>query len=509
MFSLRKLMYGSASNVLRLFCSVLITFLLPPLLARHLSQAQYSAWVLILQLSAYIALLDGGLQQVVAKLIAEHHAAGDLESGGHVLSSSVSLMAGIAAVGMAVVSVLVWRVPQLFHQMPATLVSPVRVSLLLIGASAAFALPFNPFLAVFTGLQEYGFPTVVALGGRLLSAVLMAVMVLEGKSLVSLAVVLTVTNILTAFAQWGGWLHLASSRVRFSAFSMDRRAAKLLLRSGGVLALWTLGGLFVSGLDTMIVGRYDYGNTGFYSVGANATNFMLLSVAALFSPLLPAVSAMQVNSEASALGALTIRSTRLCTMLLCGIALLLIVFAYPLLSLWMGPVYAVHSTLFLRWLVIGNLIRQLGLPYSTVVIATGKQHFASIATLAEAVVNVSASLWLMHFVGAVGVAYGTVIGSLVSVGLHMTVSMRATRSVIAMSPLRFLFGGILRPLLCVTPALFLIPFLSEQRMLPAPLPVLAPSLFGIVLLFLFAGLTRGDRAEIALRVDRLRAFMRA
>jgi hypothetical protein len=72
-----KIIKGSASNLLRVALSMLLAFILPRLLVHRLSPAEYSAWVLILQISAYISLLDLGLQTAVGKLVAEYDAVGD------------------------------------------------------------------------------------------------------------------------------------------------------------------------------------------------------------------------------------------------------------------------------------------------------------------------------------------------------------------------------------------------------------------------------------------------
>ena len=54
--------------------------------------------------------------------------------------------------------------------------------------------------------------------------------------------------------------------------------------------------LLISGLDTTIVGHYDYAETGFYAVAASATNFMLLIVGSLMAPLMPAASSAGTTS---------------------------------------------------------------------------------------------------------------------------------------------------------------------------------------------------------------------
>jgi len=261
----------------------------------------------------------------------------------------------------------------------------VRLSLLTVGLSAAFALPFSPFLSVFTGLQDYGFPTVLTVISRLLSAVALMVLLLLHGGLFQLALAIAGCNIATAIAQFHGWRRYARERVAFSFPFFDRKSARQLTKYSGVLMIWTLGGLCVSGLDLVIVGHFDYRNTGFYAIGASATSFMLMVVAGLLGPLLPAISSLQSSKTPSQIGDLTVRATRYGTLLLCLLGLPLLIGAYPLLSLWVGHEYALRSAVFLQVLVIGNAIRQLGYPYSIFVVATGRQHLATGAAIAACI----------------------------------------------------------------------------------------------------------------------------
>jgi len=58
----RKVLQGSAANVVRMLLSMLVSLVLPPFLVHRLTAAEYSAWVLILQMSSYVYLLDLGLR---------------------------------------------------------------------------------------------------------------------------------------------------------------------------------------------------------------------------------------------------------------------------------------------------------------------------------------------------------------------------------------------------------------------------------------------------------------
>jgi O-antigen/teichoic acid export membrane protein len=499
----RKVLEGSASNVVRLFLSLLVSLVLPPFLVHRMPPAEYSAWVLILQLSNYVFLLDFGLQAAVGKFVAEYDASGDRAASHGVVSTSFTILAGAAAIACVALGFMVWSVPKLFHQMPPALLPEVRIALLAIGLSSAIALPFITFQSTFVGLQQYVFPTVTATIARVGSAGALVILLLMHGSLVEMALVIAASNVLMAAAQLAGWRSLLRARVSFSFLSFERRYAILLAKYGGVLSIWTLATFFISGLDLVIVGHYRYQDTGFYAIANGPAAFMITLLSSVFAPLVPAVSSMQSGSTPARIGDLCIRTTRYCVLLLCLLGLPLVFGAYPLLSLWVGKKYAAQSAFYLEVLILGNAVRQLALPYILIVVATGKQHLATVAAIAEACVNVVLSIWLVQKIGAVGVALGTLIGAFVSIVLHWLVSIPLTQATISISRPRFFNQGVLRPLLVITPSLAAFPFWEKLSMLPAPPAVLAACILLTIALAWWVALTAQDRRDFGAVLSRL------
>lgn len=446
-----RVLQGSLSNVVRLVFTSLVGIVLPKILVGSLSVGEYSAWVLILQLSTYVSLFDLGLQTVVTKFVAEHHARNDRESNREVISGAFSLLSLFSALGVVAVLVMAWQANALLPDVSDALLPQVRTGLIAVGVSAALSLPFGPFLAAFNGLQEYFFPTVLSIVSRLVSAGLLMLFAFLGADIVQLAFALAGVNVATALAQYVGWRRLMSTHFAFTPFWLDRATASTLLRSGGVIALWSLGGLFVSGLDTVVVGHFDFRNTGYYALAATATNIMMTMLGGLFAPVMPAISAQSSVGTPQDVGRSVVRISRYCALVVFLLGTVLILFAHPILTLWVGRQYADHTTLLLQLLVVGNGVRQLGYPYAMGVVATGRQAYATIATAAEAVVNLGVSLWLVTTIGAPGVALGTVVGSVVSIGLHLLVSMPATRKSIGLRRRTFVLDALVRPALCFAP----------------------------------------------------------
>jgi O-antigen/teichoic acid export membrane protein len=465
----KKVLQGSASNLLRLLLSLAFSLYLPHFLVHHMGTAEYSAWVLMLQIAGYVNYLEFGLQTAISNFVAEYDASANREELRRVVSSAFLMLAAGGALGLAAVAILSWKVPLLFHGMPVSLWSEVRIGLIAIGCSTALSLPFSTFTATFIGLQRYVYPTLVATISRALSIVAIIVTLLVTGSLVKMACVLAASNIVTSLATYAGWRQLIAARAPVQLLAATRAQFTRLFRYCGVLSVWTFGGLFISGLDTLIVGHFDFHETGYYAIAASATNFAIMLLGSVISPLMPASASLGVVSTPERMGALMLRASRYSALLLFLIALPLFVAGYPLLRLWVGADYARHSIVFLRVLVAANVLRYLVYVYTVMVIAGAKQRYATLSPALEAVVNLALSLILAHRYGAIGVAWGTFAGAILGVAIHYWQSMPRTQDLLRFDRLQ-LTANIARPAVVLLPSIAL---LAIDRAISPALPLQA------------------------------------
>jgi O-antigen/teichoic acid export membrane protein len=447
---------NAALSVGRLMVSTLVALILPAFLTHKLPNKTYSAWVLILQMSAYVSYLDFGVQSGVAKFVAEYDAQGDALGANRRASAGLAIMLAASILGVILTTILAWQVPHFFSQMPSNLYRDVRISLILVGGSLSFGLLCSVFSAIFVGLQRYGMPMVLAVMNRVLFTAVVCFSAYRNSSLAMMGAAVAAVNLLTGALQVVAW-HKLAGRVRVSFGHVRYDVLKKMLAYCSVLAIWSAGMLCVTGLDVTIVGRYDFTQTGFYSIATLPTSFMIAILGAALGPLLPSGSAMSTRRTSEEMGALVTRATRYCTMLLLLTGLPLLVGAYPILRLWVGSGYALHTMGYLRILVVANILRNVCAPYSTMLVATDSQRVAIAGAVAEAIVNVASSIYLARHLGAIGVAYGTVLGSLVSVLMHFAVSMRYAHAKLAVSRTRLAADGMLRPSLIALPSLALLP----------------------------------------------------
>jgi O-antigen/teichoic acid export membrane protein len=444
------------ASLARVVAVSLVALLLPAYLTHHLPVTTYAAWVLILQLAAYVSYFDLGIQTGVSKFVAEYDAKGDLAGAGRHASAGLALMLIAAVLGVVLTFILAWQVPRLFSAMPSNLYHDVRISVLLVGSSLSFGLVCAVYSAVFLGLQRYWIPMTLSVVNRAsFAAVVVAVVFLHG-SLTAMGIAVALVNVSTGMLQVVAW-RTKASHVRISTRLMDSRVLRTVARYCSLQSIATVAMLCVAGLDVTIVGHYDYVQTAYYSVATLPTTFVLAIVGSMMGPLIPASSALSTHRSAAAMGDFLAKVTRYSAAMLLLTGLPLIVCGYPILRMWVGPAYALHTFRYLRILVFANIIRNLCAPYATMVAATGRQGAVIATAVSEAVVNLGSSIYLARRYGAVGVALGTLLGSFVSVALHFAISMHLTQKALTISRSRLFWRGMLQPAIIAIPSLVILP----------------------------------------------------
>ncbi|MGB7601984.1 MAG: polysaccharide biosynthesis C-terminal domain-containing protein [Candidatus Sulfotelmatobacter sp.] len=483
------------ASLARVAAVTLVALVLPAYLTHRLPVTTYAAWVLILQLAAYVSYLDLGIQTGVSKFVAEFEARGDEARAGSYASAGLMLMILAGTLGVILTLLLAWQVPRLFATMPSNLYRDVRISVILVGSSLSFGLVCAVYSAVFLGLQRYWIPMTISIVNRAsYAAIVLAVVALHGN-LTAMGIAVAAVNVVTGLLQVIAWRKKASN-IRVSIRLGDVTILKTVVRYCSLQSVLTAAMLCITGLDITIVGHYDYVQTAYYSIATLPTSFVLLIISSMVNPLMPASSALSTQRSPSEMGDFLARITRYSTVILMLTGLPLMVCGFPILRVWVGPVYAFNTLQYLRVLVFANVIRNLCAPYATMICATGRQGAAAISAVSEAVVNLGSSLYLASRFGAIGVALGTVLGSFVGVSLHFAISMHLTHQTLAISRLRLFLKGLLRPAIIAIPSLVLLPRWWSTAHISLSLRMFIIWSLTTLILAWFVGLSRKERSEL-------------
>jgi O-antigen/teichoic acid export membrane protein len=171
---------------------------------------------------------------------------------------------------------------------------------------------------------------------------------------------------------------------------------------------------------------------------------------ALFSPLMQLGAKYTARSNDAKTGRTPMRSTRLATVAMTSVALLLIVFDRELLTAWLGAAYALKAAPILKLIVLGHALRQLAFPYATLLLAAKKHNQLLLSPLVEGITNLVVAVIAGRMFGARGVAMAVIVGAIVGQLLNYFYNLPRThgRSFDRWALVR---NAILRPILCFLP----------------------------------------------------------
>jgi O-antigen/teichoic acid export membrane protein len=485
----------AVSNLARLGSAWLIVLIVPPLLVRLLDRPAYATWMLVLQLGAYASLFDGGLQLAVGRYVARAEHRNDQAYLGEVVSSAAALFTIVAAVVCIAMVILASQLGRFFHSIPAPILPQATKALLLIGGTLGLAFPFSAIAGFYLGLEKNQVNAVAGSVSKIVGSAGTVWAAAHRQGLVAMALWTALGTMVqpVVFLVMGIrvrlYVLLRISLVRMCTLLDFGRFCSTMIVS-------QLGLLLISGLDLPIVAAFDFRNLGYYALAATVGNMLVVPHGAILSTLIPMMSSMSLDEQADRMGRLLVRTTRFATILLTLIAVPLMAGMPLLLRLWVGPDYARHTLLFGELLVAAQLIRMTLMPYAVMGFSAGEQGRMLISPAAESLVNLASSLILVRYMGAAGVALGTMIGALVGIAFHFLNSMPRTKSM-AFSRIDLLWLGILRPISWAAgPAVLLACLLPLIQSVPLKVLFLLAVLLTMFVLFWKRELQVEDRMAI-------------
>ena len=443
---------NAVANVTRGGADAIVAIALPAVLTRAMTPDAYGAWALVLQLSAYVGYFGFGLQTAVGRFIAHSTERGDRNYRDRIVSTSTATLIVIGVLAFFILLVSALFLPQIFQKMTPALQAKARASLLLVGGALALGLPASVFHGTFVGLQRNEISALIVGGSRLMGGALLALTAWQRRGLIPMAVVLATVNFFSYVVAYLVARRIAPD-IRFDRGLVSLPVAKDLFQYCYSLGIWSAAMLLITGLDLTIVGILKYSAVAYYAVAAGLVTFLSGLLYAVFHALMPAAAVLHARGDYHALGRMLIRGSRYGTFLLILTGLPLILFATPILRIWVGQSYAVRASNYLIILVLANIIRLFLTPYSVILIGTAQQRLVILSPIAEGITNLIASMGLGYLLGPIGVAYGTLCGSVIGVVINVFHNMPRT-SEVKFGLRQYFNDALLRPIAFTLPLLF-------------------------------------------------------
>ncbi len=201
-----------------------------------------------------------------------------------------------------------------------------------------------------------------------------------------------------------------------------------MLSFSGAYGLWTLAYVMIVGLDTTIVSRLDFSAVAPCAAAAGMASVVTAVYSSALAPLVPLAARLSAARERQRLAHTFVKVVRLGGIGVAALCCLGVLVAAPVFRIWIGGATAHEGIPFLELLIAANGIHLLMQPYPALVFGTAEHRRVQFQPLVEGVVNVGVSIVLGIEIGPVGVALGTLVGSVVGVAVYLVVSIPQTDS---------------------------------------------------------------------------------
>ncbi len=328
----RNLLAGMISSV----WSAVLGLAVVPLYLRYLGLEAYGLIGVFASVQAFFSLLDLGLAPAMNKEVAQGAASGDMSPARELLHTlsfvywmTAAVIAVVASLAAPVIAGHWLQSNHLAHE-------TVRNALVLMGLGVACRWPVGLYLGTLIGAQRVA----VSSGITIITSTV--------GNLGAIAILAWVSPTIEAFFLWQGAMGLASAiAMRAAAWHAIGREPKTAFSLPSLIRIWkfsagfsgiAVSGILLNQIDKVVLSKMlSLSDFGRYSLATMVVSGLyMLFITPTFNVVFPRFTALVVSGEESALADFYRWGTRLFTIALFPLFMLLAVFAQDLVHIWTG-----------------------------------------------------------------------------------------------------------------------------------------------------------------------------
>jgi O-antigen/teichoic acid export membrane protein len=454
---------ASALMIVNLALKAALSFGVVALSVRMLGAHDAGAWLILQNVAMYLGLAELGLAQSVANFSGEAYARGDDRQMNRTISSAFALywiiVLPLLVLTLALhstVSVGPWLLrdaqPELFSRFTAALGATIALTFIRI--------PMTVFPAILTALRDIVRRQVFEIVNAVLNFAAIAIILLCGGTLLTLAIA---TNVTLAVAAWAVYPLVVKRRAPAIAMSWEAVSwpeMHRLFRNSSLFFLMGVAFLIDRSAGNFIASRY-------VSVSAVPAMFIMLTifrglgwslvsvVSIVMQPYAVMYAAQQRKGDLLLMARLTTKVSVGIAVILVGVVL---AFGSETLTWFTGGTEPVRTAALL-YLGAALLVDALFQSTNNVLIALNEHRMLAVAAVAKAVLTVVFGITLATssgFDAFDGMTLGFLLATLVS---QVLIVPRATRRVLELGWRDYLVDFVTRPMLLLAPLGVATPFL--------------------------------------------------
>ena len=467
MKSSNRILNNVFSNWANLFVNLVISFFLAPFVVHSLGNTYYGVWVVMMQFTGYLYLLDLGVRESIIRYVSKYRAIGESTKLNDILSAGIVFYSGIGFVAILFSLMLAGSFSLIFN-VPDDAVATARIVVILAGITIGQTLAFNVFTGILMGVQRYDVFNKIGIAMAVVRLALILIFLNLGFGIIALASIQLFVGFATNFLIYKSSIKtLNTDDYRFQYNKRPLRDQipifKTLYNYSVHVVINNIGQKAIFYTDALVIGIFlSASAVTFYAIAGNLIEYLRRLILITNTVLNPLVSELEATNDPDSIRNVLIQGSRFSVLLALPISIVYLIMGREFISLWMGAEYAVSSTDVLVILTACVLFACPSMTISSVLYGISRHDIIAKLRILEASANLLLSVVLVQTMGIVGVALGTAIPHILIMGIALPLFVRRTLN---FSVFDYVLNIYIRPLVASTP--FVVTCLAVKTLLPS------------------------------------------
>ncbi|PYD73269.1 flippase [Novacetimonas hansenii] len=399
---MQTVLFNAGWNMLGRIGPVAVALLVTPPLITRLGLARWGVLTIALSLVGTFGIFDFGLGRALTRAIAERIADGEEEESASLTLTGILTLGlfGVIGGGIAALCVRFW----VYHglKIPADLQHQTMIAMWVLCGTAPLVMINAAMWGVMSAYQAFRTANLINIPISIMYYLGPLLVLQVWNSLVGVMLVLALCRLAMTVGYGAVCLRIMPSLRRARpAFGLLRP----LFRIGGWMTISNLMFPILSYMDRfMIATVLSAAVTAYYTTAFDVVARLSMITMAVTSTAYPAMAACW-RTDTTATVALYRNSILTVVGLLFPFCLLGSLFSHDILTLWVGPDFALHSTLIMKCLSIGVFVFGMDAVAAGFLDGIGRAEMNAILSVVEVVVYIPLLLLFLHWFGVDGAAF--------------------------------------------------------------------------------------------------------
>lgn len=399
------------SNWVTLGVNIVVGFILTPFVIRHLGKTGYGIWTLVGSFIGYYGLLNLGVSSAITRYVARYAGQGDEKSLNETASTGMAMFCGTGVLAVVVAFFVAGPLASFFKVDPGHFVDFQR-TVRLIGLATGISFSSNVFGAIIRAHEKFVVANAANIAVTLARTALTVCLLLSGAALLGVAAATLITELLNLVVNILLCRFLTPLvRIRFDFARLS--VLRMLITYGSITTVIVIADIMRINLDSFVIGKWvNLSAVGVYGIAATIIHYIVSLVTAGMGVLTPRFAALDGKGDHAQARRLLVKAVSVSSFLSFGGYMMAIIFGKQFILWWVGKDFTEAASIL--WILSFSYAFAIAqTPAIGFMYALNKHYFYAIATMIEAIANLTLSIILVYRYGIVGVALGTMIPMLI------------------------------------------------------------------------------------------------